>query len=280
MGYETGISPNDLTKLTHLSRMFDENLNRAPDRSAPYVGEMAFAHKGGLHASAVEKDPRCYEHIAPELVGNRRHIVVSDQAGRSSILARLRDLGIDVPADDPKLMDLLGTVKERALDGYAYDGAEASFELLARRVLGEVPEYFRLTSFRVIDERRWNAKGELITLSEATIKLEMNGTPHMAVAEGNGPVNALDAGLRKVLIPLYPELEDLRLVDYKVRILTPTDGTRAITRVMIESADGQGEVWSTVGVSGNVIDASFNALNDSIVYKLFRDGASAAANGA
>ncbi len=280
MGYETGISPNDLTKLTHLSRMFDENLNRAPNRSAPYVGEMAFAHKGGLHASAVEKDPRCYEHIAPELVGNRRHIVVSDQAGRSSILARLRDLGIDVPADDPKLVDLLGTVKERALDGYAYDGAEASFELLARRVLGEVPEYFRLTSFRVIDERRWNAKGELITLSEATIKLEMNGAPYMAVAEGNGPVNALDAGLRKVLIPLYPELEDLRLVDYKVRILTPTDGTRAITRVMIESADGQGEVWSTVGVSGNVIDASFNALNDSIVYKLFRDGATAVANGA
>lgn len=273
MGFETGISANDLTKLTHLSRLFDENLNRAPNRSAPYVGETAFAHKGGLHASAVEKDPRCYEHIAPELVGNRRHIVVSDQAGRSSLLARLREIGIDIPADDPKLADLLGTVKSRAADGYAYDGAEASFELLARRALGEVPEYFRLTSFRVIDERRWNARGELITLSEATIKLEMNGDPYMAVAEGNGPVNALDAGLRKVLLPLYPQVRDLKLVDYKVRILTPNDGTRAVTRVMIGSADGHGEVWSTVGVSPNVIDASFNALNDSIVYKLFRDGA-------
>ncbi|MCG8508623.1 MAG: citramalate synthase [Rhodospirillales bacterium] len=279
MGYETGVSANDLTQLTHLSRLFDEHLNRAPDRNAPYVGETAFAHKGGLHASAVEKDPRCYEHIAPELVGNRRHIVVSDQAGRSSILARLRDIGIDVPAEDPKLVDLLGTVKARALDGYAYDGAEASFELLARRALGEIPDYFRLTSFRVLDERRWNAVGELITLSEATVKLEMNGEPHMAVAEGNGPVNALDAGLRKVLLPLYPQLEDLRLVDYKVRILTPNDGTRAVTRVMIESADGKGDVWSTVGVSTNVIDASYNALFDSIVYKLFHEGAKPVSEG-
>jgi 2-isopropylmalate synthase len=279
MGYDVGISANDLTRLTHVSRLFDEHLNRAPVRNAPYVGETAFAHKGGLHASAVEKDPRCYEHIAPELVGNRRHIVVSEQAGRSSILARLREIGIDVPANDPKLAGLLGTVKERALEGYAYDGAEASFELLARRALGEVPEYFRLNGFRVIDERRWNAKGELITLSEATVKMEMNDDPYMSVAEGNGPVNALDAGLRKVLLPLYPQLEDLRLLDYKVRILTPGAGTRAVTRVMIESGDSQGEVWSTVGVSTNVIDASFNALNDSIVYKLFRDGAPAASNG-
>ena len=276
MGYESTITANDLTQLTHVSRLFDEHLNRAPSRNAPYVGETAFAHKGGLHASAVEKDPRCYEHIAPELVGNRRHIVVSDQAGRSSILARMRDIGIDVPADDPKLNELLGTVKARAVEGYAYDGAEASFELLARRVLGEVPEYFRLASFRVIDERRWNARGELITLSEATVKLEMNGESFMSVAEGNGPVNALDAGLRKVLTPLYPELSDLRLVDYKVRILTPGEGTGAVTRVMIESADGHGDVWSTVGVSTNVIDASFNALNDSIIYKLFRDGATSA----
>jgi 2-isopropylmalate synthase len=274
MGFETGLTAGDLTQLTHLSRLLDEHLNRSPNRSAPYVGESAFAHKGGLHASAVEKDPRSYEHVAPELVGNRRRIVISDQAGRSSLLARLRDIGLDISADDPKLSELLGTVKARSLDGYAYDGAEASFELLARRALGEVPEYFRLTGFRVIDERRWNARGELITLSEATVKLEMNGELFMAVAEGNGPVNALDAGLRKVLTPLYPELADLRLIDYKVRILTPSEGTRAVTRVMIESADGHGELWSTVGVSTNVIDASFNALNDSIVYKLFRDGAS------
>ena len=275
MGYETGVSANDLTQLAHVSHLVDERLNRAPDRRAPYVGESAFAHKGGLHVSAVEKDPRCYEHIVPELVGNHRHIVVSDQSGRSNILARFREVGIDVDADDPKVAQLVETVKDREFDGYAYDGAEASFELLARRVLDGVPEYFDLKGFRVIDERRWNARGQLVTLSEATVKLEVGGNPHMAVAEGNGPVNALDQGLRKVLTPVYPQLEDLRLVDFKVRILTPNDGTRAVTRVMIESADGDGERWSTVGVSTNIIDASFNALNDSIVYKLQRDGAEA-----
>jgi 2-isopropylmalate synthase len=239
------------------------------------VGESAFAHKGGLHVSAVEKDPRCYEHLVPELVGNRRHIVVSDQSGRSNILARFREIGLDIDAGDPKVANLLGDVKEREFNGYAYDGAEASFELLARRALGDLPEYFSCRSFRVIDERRWNAKGDLVTLSEATVKLEVGGGSFMTVSEGNGPVNALDAALRKVLTPLYPELQDLRLVDYKVRILTPAEGTRAVTRVMIESADGHGETWSTVGVSTNVIDSSYNALHDSLVYKLFRDGAEA-----
>jgi 2-isopropylmalate synthase len=168
---------------------------------------------------------------------------------------------------------LLETVKAREFDGYAYDGAEASFELLARRALGQVPEFFRCTSFRVIDERRWNAKGELITLSEATVKLEVGNNHYMTVAEGNGPVNALDQALRKVLLPVYPQLADLHLVDYKVRILTPGDGTRAVTRVMIESADKRNETWSTVGVSTNIIDASYLALHDSLVYKLLRDGA-------
>ena len=276
MGYETGVSEEGLAKLTHVSRLVDERLNRAPDRSAAYVGESAFAHKGGLHVSAVEKDPRSYEHIAPERVGNRRHVVVSDQSGRANVLARFREIGIEIEADDPRVAELVETVKAREFDGYAYDGAEASFELLARRALGEVPDYYRLTSFRVIDERRWNARGELITLSEATVKLEsVPGQAVMAVAEGNGPVNALDAALRDLLTPIYPHLEDLRLVDYKVRILTPGDGTAAVTRVMIESADGHGERWSTVGLSTNVIDASYNALRDSIVYKLYRDGAPA-----
>ncbi|HJN23508.1 MAG TPA: citramalate synthase [Rhodospirillales bacterium] len=273
MGYETGIKAGDLTHLTHVSRLLDEHLNRAPNRDAPYVGESAFAHKGGVHASAVEKDPRCYEHIVPELVGNHRHIVVSDQSGRSNILARFREIGFDIDAADPKVAELVDTVKEREFYGYAYDGAEASFELLARRALGEVPDYFRCASFRVIDERRWNAKGQLITLSEATVKLEAGDRVAMAVAEGNGPVNALDAALRKVLTPLYPQLEDLRLIDFKVRILTPGEATAAVTRVMIESADGRGEHWDTVGVSTNIIDASYNALRDSIIYKLFRDGA-------
>ena len=163
-------------------------------------------------------------------------------------------------ADSP--LGLLGDPSRRAV-----------FELLARRALGGVPEYFRLTSFRVLDERRWNAKGELVTVSEATVKLTVNGTPYMTVAEGNGPVNALDEALRKILNSLYPALADLRLVDYKVRILTPGDGTRAVTRVMIESADRSGEHWNTVGVSTNIIDASYNALHDSIVYKLLRNGA-------
>ncbi len=273
MGFETGVTATEMTKLTHVSRLLDERLNRAPNRGAPYVGESAFAHKGGLHVSAVEKDPRCYEHVPPELVGNRRHIVVSDQAGRSNILARFREIGLDVDPGDPKLAQLVDEVKQREYNGYAYDGAEASFELLARRALEGVPDFFRLSAFRVIDERRWNARGDLITLSEATIKAVVKGQELMTVAEGNGPVSALDAAMRKGLAPHYPQLADLKLVDYKVRILNPTAGTGAQTRVMIESADGNGDSWSTVGVSTNVIDASFNALHDSITYKLLRDGA-------
>ncbi|MCH7539461.1 MAG: citramalate synthase [Proteobacteria bacterium] len=275
MGFETSITAEDLRRLTHLSRLVDERLNRAPARNAPYVGESAFAHKGGLHVSAVEKDPRSYEHLDPALVGNRRHVVVSDQAGRASILARFREIGLEVDADDPKLGELVKLVKAREHDGYAYDGAEASFELLARRALDGVPEYFKLISFRVIDERRWNAKGALVTLSEATIKIEVAGGKVTTVAEGNGPVNALDNALRKALAPAFPQLADVRLVDYKVRILTPDEGTKAMTRVMIESVDGRGARWSTVGVSTNVINASYNALHDSITYKLFRAGAKA-----
>jgi len=273
MGFETGVSREGLQHLTHVSRLLDERLNRIPQHNAPYVGESAFAHKGGLHVSAVEKNPRCYEHIPPEVVGNRRHVVVSDQAGRSNILARFRELGIAIDSDNPKVQSLVDLVKTREFEGYAYDGAEASFELLVRRVLEGIPEFFRLNSFRILDERRWNAKGELITLSEATTRMQVDGDEIMTVADGNGPVNALDAALRKGLIRFYPSLENLKLLDYKVRILTPGEGTRAVTRVMIESSDGSDETWSTVGVSANVIDASFIALNDSITYKLIRDRA-------
>jgi 2-isopropylmalate synthase len=270
MGFETGVSTDGLKRLAPVSHALDERLNRAPDRSAPYVGERAFAHKGGLHVSAVEKDPRCYEHVEPGLVGNRRHVVVSDQSGRSNVLATFRDFGLEVDPDDPKVMQLLDDVKAREFNGFAYDGAEASFELLARRALETVPEYFKLTSFRVIDERRWNARGDLVTLSEATIKVVVGGRPYMTVAEGNGPVNALDTALRNVLLPVYPELADVRLIDYKVRILTPTEATGAVTRVMIESTDRSAARWWTVGVSTNIIDASFNALRDSIDYKLLK----------
>lgn len=280
MGFETGIDADGLKRLSHVSNALDERLNRAPDRHRPYVGESAFAHKGGLHVSAVEKDPRCYEHVDPESVGNHRQILVSDQAGRSNILARFREIGIEIDDKDPRIGALLDKVKAKEKQGYSYDGAGASFELMARRVLGDVPEYFRCASFRVIDERRWNAMNELVTLSEATVKLALHhdkgaDEQQMAVAEGNGPVNALDAALRKVLLPLYPSLAGLRLVDYKVRILTPGEATAAVTRVMIESTDESGQTWATVGVSANVIDASYNALRDSIVYKLFRDGVQA-----
>jgi len=220
----------------------------------------------------VEKDPRSYEHIEPELVGNQRQIVVSDQAGRSNILARFREIGIEVDADDPKVARLVEQVKEREFDGYSYDGAGASFELLARRELGKVPDYFHCNHFRVLDERRWNAKGELVIVSEATVKLTVDGEEYMTVAEGNGPVNALDRALRKVLTPIYPDLEDLRLVDFKVRILRSTDASAAMPRVMIESAGDHGEHWSTVGVSTNIIEASYEALRDSIIYKLYRAG--------
>ena len=271
--YDIGISPERLARLTHVSRLLDERLNRAPAANAAFVGDSAFAHKGGLHVSAVEKDPRTYEHVAPDLVGNRRHVVISDQAGRANILARFREIGLDSHADEEKIGRLVERVKAREFEGYSYDGAEASFELLARRALGEVAEYFSLRRFRVMDDRRWNARDELVTESEATVTLEVAGRDYMTVANGNGPVNALDIAIRKALLPLYPQLEGMRLADYKVRILTPQAGTGAITRVMIENADDAGHHWNTVGVSPNIIDASYNALHDGIVWKLLQEGA-------
>ena len=206
--------------------------------------------------------------------------MVSDQAGRSNIMARFRQIGLEVDPKDPGVARLLEIVKEREAEGYAYDGADASFELLARHELHTVPDYFALQSFRVLAERRVNARGQLIALSEATVKLDVAGRRAMEVGEGNGPVNALDAALRKALMPVYPELADMRLVDFKVRILDSAGGTAATTRVMIESADGKGRRWSTIGVSPNIVDASYNALYDAITYKLFRDGAKPARAGA
>lgn len=268
--YETGVTAEALRRLTPVSRLLDEILNRAPARGAPYVGTAAFAHKGGLHVSAVLKDPRTYEHVPPDSVGNARAILVSDRSGRSNILARLAEFGIDVAGSDPRVQRLLEEVKEREFLGYAYDGAEASFELLARRALGEVPDYFRAESFRVMVERRHDSRGRLVTVSEAVVRVSVAGEVFHNVATGNGPVHALDGALRKDLGRYSAHLQDLRLVDYKVRILTA--GTDAVTRVMIESADGAGRRWSTVGVSPNIVDASFEALSDSICYKLFRDG--------
>lgn len=271
--FEIGISDDGMKNLTHVSRQLDEMLNRNPNRHAPYVGANAFVTKAGIHASAILKDPRTYEHVVPESVGNHRRVMVSDQGGRSSLLAELERIGIQVNKDDPRVSRLLDTVKERENAGYAYDGAEASFELLARRALGSVPDYFEIDSFRTSVERRHNALGELVTVCEAVVKVTVAGESRMSVAEGNGPVNALDVALRKDLGAYQPFIADLKLTDYKVRILD--GGTEAVTRVMIESADDSGDVWTTVGVSPNIIDASFQALVDSVTYKLVKSGAPA-----
>jgi 2-isopropylmalate synthase len=269
--FETAITREQLARMTHVSRLLDEILNRAPNRHAAYVGPSAFAHKGGLHSSAVQKDPRTYEHIPPEIVGNARKILVSDQAGRSNLVARLSEVGIDVDAKDERIQRLLEDVKQKEFLGYAYDGAEASFELLARRALGQVPEYFDVESFSVTVEKRHNERNELVTVSEAIVKMKVGDEMLRNFGTGNGPIDALDDALRKDLGKYSSYLQDLSLVDYKVRILG--SGTDAVTRVMVESADGKGGRWSTVGVSPNIVDASFEALADSITYKLYRDGA-------
>ncbi len=272
-----GVTPEKLAKLTHASRVLDEILNRAPNRQAPYVGESAFATKAGIHASAILKEPETYEHVPPESVGNRRRVLVSQQAGKSNILSELERLGITMPKGDERVSRLLDEVKSRESVGYAYEGADASFELLARRLLGEVPQYFSVDSFRVIVEKRHNALGTMITVSEASVRVFINGDdePLWSVAEGNGPVNALDTALRKDLGRYQAHIRDVELVDYKVRILTA--GTEAVTRVLVESRDrATGDRWFTVGVSPNIVDASFEALVDSINYKLLKNGAQAA----
>ena len=265
---EIGVSDESMASLTSVARQFDELLNQAPDRHQPYVGASAFATKAGIHASAILKDPHTYEHVAPDVVGNQRRVLVSDQAGLSNLLEELKRMGIDADKKDPRLPALLSIVKERESVGYAYEGAGASLELLARRHLGTVPDYFKVESFRVGVERRYNALGELVSMSEAVVKINVDGETRMSVAEGQGPINALDIALRKDLGHLQDSIVNLELVDYKVRILN--GGTGAITRVLIESRDGAGHRWFTVGVSENIVDASFQALVDSVTFKLFK----------
>jgi 2-isopropylmalate synthase len=246
-------------------------LNRAPNRHAPYVGESAFVTKAGIHASAMMKDPHSYEHVLPESVGNLRKVLVSDQAGRSNVMAELDRAGISYEKSDPKLARLVDELKEREAAGYAYESANASFDLLARRTLGKVPEYFRVEQFDVNVEQRYNANGQRITVALAVVKVDVAGERLISAAEGNGPVNALDVALRKDLGKYQKYIEGLKLIDYRVRILN--GGTEAVTRVLIESEDEQGESWTTVGVSPNIIDASFQALMDSVFYKLVKSGA-------
>ena len=271
--FEIAVSDEKLRSLVHVSRSLDEILNRASNRHAPYVGESAFATKAGIHASAILKEPATYEHVAPETIGNRRKLLVSDQGGRSNVLAELDRIGIAVDRNDPRVARLLDVVKDREAAGYAYEAADASFELLARRMLGKVPAFFEVTQFDVNVEQRINARGERVTVTMAVVKVKVGDESLISAAEGNGPVNALDLALRKDLGKYQKYIEGLKLTDYRVRILNA--GTEAVTRVLIESEDEAGEHWTTVGVSPNIIDASFQALMDSIMYKLVKSAAPA-----
>lgn len=269
--FEIGVTSEQLADLTSISRAFDDLLNRAPARQSPYVGTSAFATKAGIHASALAKDFSTYEHVPPEMVGNERNIMVSQQAGKSNLLAALKRHGIELGKDDPRLERLLRTVKEREARGYSYDGADASFFILAHGVLGTLPEFFDVESYRTSVERRHNARGEQVVVTEAVVKIRIGDELLMSVAEGNGPVNALDLAMRKDLGVFSTRIADLELVDFKVRILD--GGTGAVTRVLVESRDGTGERWYTIGVNTNIIDASFEALYESITYKLMKSEA-------
>ncbi len=255
--------------LTKVSRFIDETLNRESPRNLPFVGSAAFAHKGGLHISAVEKDPRSYEHIDPNKIGNERVLVVSNQSGRSNMINKLRKLKINITGREKKVSKFLEQIKKQELLGYAYDGAEASFELLAKRNFQKFNEFYSLESFKVSDEKRKNNRNEFVTFSEARVKIFVGKEEFYSAAEGNGPIHALDIALRKALTKFYPRIKKLNLVDYKVRILSPQDGTKALVRVRIESKNERLK-WSTIGVSLNVIDASYIALHDSITYHLLK----------
>ena len=274
--YETGISKSALKDLTRLSRRLDDILNQVPMRQAAYVGASAFAHKSGLHASAILKDPSTYEHVDPELVGNERIIPMSNQAGASNLKKRLRDAGIGHEFTDDELVKILRIVKEKESEGYSYDTAQASFELLARRIIGQLPEFFDIKRYKVTVERRKNKYNKMISLSEAVVVVKVDGQKKLSVSESldelgsdRGPVNALAKALAKDLGQYQHLIDDMRLVDFKVRITQ--GGTEAVTRVVIDSEDSAGRRWATVGVSANIVDASFDALIDAMNWKILQD---------
>jgi len=274
--FETGISRTALKGMTRLSRRLDDILNRVPMRQASYVGASAFAHKSGLHANAILKDPSTYEHVDPELVGNERIIPMSNQAGASNLKKRLSDAGIDQNLNKDELEKILMLIKERESQGYSYDTAQASFELLARRTLGQLPEFFDVKRYKVTVERRKNKYNKMISLSEAVVVVKVDGQKKLSVSESldefgsdRGPVNALAKALAKDLGQYQRFIDDMRLVDFKVRITQ--GGTEAVTRVVIDSEDSTGRRWATVGVSANIVDASFDALIDAMNWKILRD---------
>jgi 2-isopropylmalate synthase len=278
--YQTGVTLQALEGITMASRQLDEILNRVPMKQSAYVGASAFAHKAGLHASAIVKDPSTYEHIDPGSVGNARIIPMSNQAGQSNLRNRLAEAGLEIAKDNPALPRILEEVKTRENRGYTYDMAQASFELVARRELGLLPEFFEVKRYKVTVERRKNKYNKMVSLSEAVVVVKVDGIKKLSVSESmdetgtdRGPVNALAQALAKDLGRYQNAIADMRLVDFKVRITQ--GGTEAVTRVIIDSEDAQGRRWSTVGVSANIVDASFEALLDAINWKLLRDGGEA-----
>ncbi len=278
--FDIGVTDEALQNLTRVSRMLDDILNRVPIKQAAFVGPSAFAHKAGLHASAILKDPTTYEHVDPAHVGNARIIPMSNQAGQSNLRRRLAEAGLEVARDNPALPRILDQIKLREAEGYSYDTAQASFELLAREELGLLPEFFEVKRYRVTVERRKNKRNQMVSLSEAVVVVKVDGVKTLSVSESmdengsdRGPVNALSKALAKDLGRYQSHVEDIRLVDFKVRITQ--GGTEAVTRVIIDSEDSQGRRWSTVGVSPNIVDASFEALLDAVKWKLVQDGVAA-----
>ena len=274
--FEIGVSRNGLQRLTAVSRQLDEILNRVPQRQAAYVGASAFAHKAGLHASAILKDPSTYEHVDPETVGNARIIPMSNQAGQSNLRRRLAEAGIAAEDGDPALARLLETIKTREEAGYTYDSAQASFEILAREELGQMPQFFEVKRYKVTVERRKNKHDRTVSLSEAVVVVKVDGEKKLSVSESmdeqgcdRGPVNALARALAKDLGRYQEPIADMHLVDFKVRITQ--GGTGAVTRVIIDSEDTKGRRWSTVGVGPNIVDASFEALLDATNWKLLHE---------
>ena len=261
------ITDDQLKKITEVSRFVSELANLPHNKYLPYVGESAFAHKGGVHVSAIRKSDATYEHVSPERVGNHRRVLISDLSGESNILYKAAEFKIDLESKDPKVRKILDDLKHLENEGFQFEGAEGSFEILVKKALGQHRRFFELMGFRVIVEKKTE---EAPPLSEATIMVRVGDRVEHTAAVGNGPVNALDNALRKALEKLYPELKEVKLLDYKVRILSTKDGTGARTRVLIESWDGQSK-WGTVGVSENIIQASWQALVDSIDYKLLKE---------
>lgn len=265
MGYSC-LTDTQLTQLSKTSRLISEIVNLAPDDHAPFVGRSAFAHKGGVHVSAVQKNPLTYEHIKPEKIGNKRRIIISDQSGLSNVLSKAKTFGIELKKEDLACRDILEQIKKLEHEGYQFEAAESSFELLMRQALGQRKTMFQLKGFQVhcdmLQEQEISYSNAL-----ATIKVTVNGEDRLEVAEGNGPVAALDSALRKALVNFYPEVAEFHLTDYKVRILDGESGTSSKTRVLVESSNGK-ERWSTVGVSPNILEASYEAVVEGIEYGL------------